>query len=242
MIRLIFVILFVALYLIIGIPILFVEWLVSKKFRYAADISQLRMVQWAFKVILILSGVHLTVIGEENVPKDTPVLYVGNHRSFFDIIITYARCPRLTGYVAKDSMLKVPLLSLWMKRLYCLFLNRSDVKEGLKTILTGIDQIKHGISMCIFPEGTRSKDGKVGRGKTGVALIAARSGAAVVPAGIVFEGKLRFRSKVTVKYGKPIAPEDIQLEKELDPHKLKAVKVKIMGEIKELVEGSNGGN
>ena len=47
---------------------------------------------------------------------------------------------------------------------------------------------------------------------------------------------------VTVKYGKPIAPEDIQLEKELDPHKLKAVKVKIMGEIKELVEGSNGGN
>ena len=137
MIRLIFVILFVALYLIIGIPILFVEWLVSKKFRYAADISQLRMVQWAFKVILVLSGVHLTVIGEENVPKDTPVLYVGNHRSFFDIIITYARCPRLTGYVAKDSMLKVPLLSLWMKRLYCLFLNRSDVKEGLKTILTG---------------------------------------------------------------------------------------------------------
>ena len=59
--------------------------------------------------------------------------------------------------------------------------------------------------------------------------------AAVIPAGIVFEGKLRFRSKVTVKYGKPIAPEDIQLEKELDPHKLKAVKVKIMGEIKELV-------
>ena len=96
MIRLIFVILFVALYLIIGIPILFVEWLISKKFRYAADISQLRMVQRAFKVILVLSGVQLTVIGEENVPKATPVLYVGNHRSFLDIIITYARCPRLT--------------------------------------------------------------------------------------------------------------------------------------------------
>jgi len=112
----------------------------------------------------------------------------------------------------------------------------------MKVISDSVERINQGRNLVIFPEGTRSKDGKVGRGKTGVALIAARSGAAVIPAGIVFEGKLRFRSKVTVKYGKPIAPEDIQLEKELDPHKLKAVKVKIMGEIKELVEGSNGGN
>ena len=53
-------------------------------------------------------------------------------------------------------MKKVPLLSLWMKRLHCLFLNREDVKEGLKTILAGIENIKNGISMCIFPEGTRN--------------------------------------------------------------------------------------
>ena len=77
----------------------------------AADISQLRMVQWAFRVILFICGTRLTIIGEENVPKDQPVLYIGNHRSYFDIIITDSRCPRLTGYVAKDSMKKVPLLS-----------------------------------------------------------------------------------------------------------------------------------
>lgn len=97
------------------------------------------------------------MIGEENVPKDEPVLYIGNHRSYFDIIITYARCPGLTGYVAKSNMEKVPLLSIWMKRLHCLFINREDVKEALKTILAGIDNIKNGISMCIFPEGTRNK-------------------------------------------------------------------------------------
>lgn len=157
MLRAILALLFAILYLIIGIPVLFVEWIIGKFNRQAADISQLRMVQWAFRVILFICGTKLTIIGEENVPKDQPVLYIGNHRSYFDIIITYSRCPRLTGYVAKDSMKKVPLLSTWMTRLHCLFINRSDVKEALKTILAGIDNIKNGISMCIFPEGTRNK-------------------------------------------------------------------------------------
>ena len=157
MIRIILVAVFLISFLILSIPILLIERVIKKFNPYGADISSLRIVQWAFRVILFISGTKVTVIGEENVPKDTPVLYIGNHRSYFDIIITYARCPRLTGYVAKDNIAKVPLLSNWMRRLYCLFLNRTDVKEGLKTILTGIEQIKNGVSMCIFPEGTRSK-------------------------------------------------------------------------------------
>ena len=103
MVRAILALLFAILYLIIGIPVLFVEWIIGKFNRQAADISQLRMVQWAFRVILFICGTRLTIIGEENVPKDQPVLYIGNHRSYFDIIITYSRCPRLTGYVAKGS-------------------------------------------------------------------------------------------------------------------------------------------
>ncbi len=113
MIRLILVALFVILFLILGIPVLGIEWLIGKKHPYAADISQLRIVQWAFRVVLFLSGTHVTVTGEENVPKDEPVLYVGNHRSYFDIVITYARCPRLTGYIAKDSIQKVFTASFW---------------------------------------------------------------------------------------------------------------------------------
>ena len=156
MIRVILALLFAILYLILGIPVLFAEWLIGKRNPHAADISQLRMVQWAFRVILFICGTKVTVIGEENVPTDEPVLYIGNHRSYFDIIITYARCPRLTGYVAKNSMEKVPLLSLWMKRHHCHFIDRENVKEALKTILAGFDNIKHCISMCIFPEGTRN--------------------------------------------------------------------------------------
>ena len=89
MIRTFFVLLYVVLFLILGIPVLGIEWLISKKkeWRYAADLSQLRIVQWAFRCICFLSGVKLTVIGEEHVPADEPVLYIGNHRSDFDIVI-----------------------------------------------------------------------------------------------------------------------------------------------------------
>ena len=109
--------------------------LIGKFSRRAKDYSCLRLVQAAFKLIMFATGVKLTVIGEENVPKDQAVLYVGNHRSYFDVVMTYARCPGLTGYIAKVEMLRYPLLRDWMKALYCLFLDRDDIKQGLKTIL-----------------------------------------------------------------------------------------------------------
>ncbi len=94
MLRTILAVLFAVCYLILGIPVLFVEWLIGKKNPHLRDISSLRMVQWAFRVIYRICGVKLTIIGQENVPKDTPVLYVANHNSYFDIIITYALCEK----------------------------------------------------------------------------------------------------------------------------------------------------
>lgn len=228
MIRIILVVLFVLLYLLIGIPVLAVEWIISKFNPYAADISQLRMVQWAFKVILFLSGTKLTVIGEENVPTDEPVLYIGNHRSFFDIVITYSRCPRLTGYVSKLSMKKVPLLSIWMTRLHCLFLDREDIREGLKTILAGIDNIKNGISMCIFPEGTRNKtDEFLLPFKEGSFKMAEKTGCAIIPMALtnsaeIFENHFPLikSTHVILEYGKPIYPNalDKETKKKIGAH------------------------
>lgn len=224
MIRLILVSVFVILYLILTLPILAAEWLLAKKFQYAADISRLRMVQWAFKVILFISGTRLTVIGEENVPAGQAVLYAGNHRSFFDIVITYARCPGLTGYVAKDSMKKIPLLSLWMKRLYCLFLDRDNIKEGLKTILIGIDQIKRGISMCIFPEGTRGKgvdELDMPPFKEGSLKMAEKTGCPIIPMALtgtadIFENHFPWirSAHVTLQYGSPIYPKELSKEEQ----------------------------
>lgn len=220
MLRLILALLFVVLYLILGIPVLFVEWIIGKFNKQAADISQLRMVQWAFRVILFICGTKLTVIGEENVPKNEPVLYIGNHKSYFDIIITYARCPRLTGYVAKNSMEKVPLLSTWMKRLHCLFINREDVKEALKTILAGIDNIKNGISMCIFPEGTRNTTADLMLPfKEGSFKMAEKTSCAIIPMAIFGSADILENhfpkvkaTHVVLEYGKPIYPNELDKE------------------------------
>ena len=205
MLRAILALLFAILYLIIGIPVLGIEWIISKFNRKAADISQLRMVQWAFRVILFICGTKVTVIGEENVPKDEAVLYIGNHKSYFDIIITYARCPGLTGYVAKNDMAKVPLLSLWMKRLYCLFINRDDVKEALKTIL---------------PEGTRNKtDDLMLPFKEGSFKMAEKTGCAIVPMAITGSADILENhfpkvtaTHVVLEYGKPIYPNELDKE------------------------------
>ena len=132
MIRTLIIVIIVLAYLILGIPVLLIEWVIGKFNPRAKDYSCLRLVQAAFKLIMFAAGTKLTVIGEENVPKDQAVLYVGNHRSYFDVIMTYARCPRLTGYIAKVEMLRYPLLRDWMKALYCLFLDRDDIKAGLK--------------------------------------------------------------------------------------------------------------
>ena len=144
MIRFIFVALFLFLYLILGIPVYLILRLICKINKKAGDYASLRLVQWAFRVILKISGTEITVIGEENVP-DEAVLFVGNHRSYFDILLTYSRCKHLTGYVAKKEMLKYPLLRDWMKALYCLFLDRDNVREGLKAYPSAFSQREPGI-------------------------------------------------------------------------------------------------
>ena len=223
--RTILVVSYVIVFLSLGLPVLGIEWIISKFNRKAADLSQLRIVQWAFRCISFLSGIHVTVEGEEIVPKDQAVLYIGNHRSIFDIVVTYARCPGLTGYISKDGVNKVPLLGLWMKRLYCLFLDRKDIKQGLKVILTAIDQVKAGISICIFPEGTRNRDREDSTTllpfKEGSFKIALKTGCPIIPMALtgtaaIFENHFPWLKRTSVKltYGKPIDPSKMTREEQ----------------------------
>ena len=222
MIRLIFVALFLVIFLILSIPVFLIEWLIGKVNPHARDISSLRIVQGAFYVIAFLSGCHVTVKGMENVPKDEAVLYIGNHRSYFDVVLTYARCPGLTSYMAKKEVARVPLLSTWMRFLHCLFLDRKDIKQGLKTILAAIDLIKNGISVCIFPEGTRS----TGPEQTellpfheGSFKVATKTDCLIVPMAItntsrIFEDHIPFirSTDVVIEYGKPFRPSELTKE------------------------------
>ena len=233
---------FIILYLLVGYIPLGFFWLYGKFVNQEkADLIQLRMIQWVFKVLHVLAGIDLTVIGEENVPKDEPVLYVANHRSMVDIVITYARCPGLTGFVAKDVVNKVPALRAWMKRLHCEFLNREDVKEGLNTILSCIDKVKRGISIFIFPEGTRNKNKDdstdILEFKDGSFKVASKTGCKIVPIAItgsnkIFEDHAPFirGAKVILEYGKPVT------YKELDKEDQKHVGTYFQNQIQEMLK------
>lgn len=218
MIRFILCATFLLLFLICTIPVMLLMLFIGLFSRKARDIASLRIVQWAFRVVEFLSGVKVNVIGAENVPKDQPVLYVGNHRSYFDIILTYSRCPGLTGYIAKKEMIKFPLLNFWMMLLYCQFLDRKDVKAGFKTIMHATELVKSGISMCIFPEGTRNKvEGTLMEFKEGSLRIASKSGCPVIPMALshtasIFEDQFpKIRPvNVTIEYGKPIYLKELE--------------------------------
>ena len=217
MIRFILCVTYLLLYLVLSIPVLIAEWIIGKFNPGLKDRSSKAIVGWGFRCIVRLAGTDLIVRGTERIPLDTAVLYVGNHRSYFDIVLTLSIFPRVTGYVAKIEMRKWPLLNLWMKNIHCLFLDRANIKEGLKTILKGAEEAKKGISMCIFPEGTRNKVNDTFLPfHDGSFKIAEKGGVPVVPMVIVnsagiFEDhlpKIR-KAKVVIEFQEPIYMDNL---------------------------------
>ena len=216
MLRTIVAVLAAVLYLVLSIPVLGIMYLVGKKDKKKADLQSLHMVQWIFRVIYKICGTKLTVIGHDKIPEDQAVLYVCNHQSYFDIIIGYTLCKGLTGYIAKDSIEKVPSLNVWMRRLYCLFMKQDDPRAGLKTIQQAIAQVKNGISMCIVPEGHRGDGITLQTFKAGSLRIAEKTGCPVVPVAISNTREIIVNHMPIVKpthvifeYGDPIYPNEL---------------------------------
>lgn len=187
-----------------------------------AETEALALIQGVFRHMLKRAGAEIEVRGLEQIPKDQPVLYVGNHRSYFDIITCYSLVPGRTGFVSKDDLARVPLLSDWMRLLGCVFLNRGDIKEALKTILEAIHYVKSGTSIWIFPEGTRNtadNPADLMPFKEGSLKIAAKADCPVVPVAItgtreLFEQQFpRVKpGKVTVTFGEPFRIRELSEE------------------------------
>ena len=209
-------------FLIFGFPLLAAQNSLGKKDPHQRDLESLKIIQTMFLFILRVSGVKVTVRGLENIPKDSAVLYVGNHRSYFDILVGYTTVPGPMGFVAKKEMLRYPLLSDWMVNVNCLFLDRDDIKAGLKMILDGIEKVKNGVSVWIFPEGTRNRHDDILEllpFKEGSLKIAEKSGCPVVPVAMfgtadVFEKHIPFirPAHVIVEYGKPFYIKELEPE------------------------------
>ena len=217
-------VLFVVIYLIVSLPVMLVLYLVGRVKPKTAELIMLRIVQRAFRVVTAIAGTDVTVLGAEKIPGDEPVLYVGNHQSFFDIVIGYSRVPGITGFVAKDNLKKVPLLNLNMMFLHCLFLDREDIRQGLETIKTAISYVKDDArSIFIFPEGTRNKGPELPLldFHRGSFKIAQRTGCRIVPVSFnntaeILERhfpELR-RAKVVVEFGDPVLYRDLTREEQ----------------------------
>lgn len=206
-----------------GFPLLAAQNSLGRKDPKARDVESVRIVRRILSFLLKAAGASVTVIGAENIPKGEAVLFVGNHRSYFDILVGYTTTEGPLGFVAKKEMERYPILRDWMRNVNCLFLDRRDIKAALGTILEGIQKIKDGISLWIFPEGTRNRNEDILEllpFKEGSLKIAEKSGCAVIPVAMVgtaevFEKHMPWikPSHITVKYGKPIyikelAPED----------------------------------
>lgn len=135
---------------------------------------------WA-RTLLKVAGVKVTVHGLENIPKDTNVLYIGNHQGNFDIPIYMSEIPGLKGFVSKIEVKKIPGVRTWMEYMYCVFMDRSSLRKSGEAIIEGVKLLKKGHSLVIFPEGTRSKGDKMGEFKAGSFKLATKSKVPIVP-------------------------------------------------------------
>ena len=230
MIRLLLVAVFLIIFFIVSLPVMLVEWIIQHFNMDLRNRSSLKFVQFGLKCVdgtsKVVKDAKLEVNGKENIPNEA-CLFVANHISFFDIVVTYPLMISPTGYIAKKELEKVPFLSWIMSFVNCIFLDRKDPRNGLKAVLSAADMIKSGISVFLFPEGTRSKTGKMGEFKDGGFKIATKSKAPVVPVGItgtndILENHFPFikSGKVIVSFGKPIYTTDMdRAEQKLLPGK-----------------------
>ncbi|MBQ9374873.1 MAG: (d)CMP kinase [Ruminococcus sp.] len=153
---------------------------------------------------------NLSYEGKENIPKDGSNIFASNHRSYTDPVLIAMPTRVPCSYMAKDELFHQNVFfTLLIKAFGAFPVTRG--KGDTAAIDLSMEKLNKGRNLVIFPEGTRSKDGKVGKGKTGVALIAALAQVPVIPVGISFEGKLKFRRKIVVRFGKPISAEELNI-------------------------------
>jgi 1-acyl-sn-glycerol-3-phosphate acyltransferase len=143
---------------------------------------------WARQMIAAAGG-KVEVSGLENLPQEQGVLFVANHQGAFDIPLLLGYVPGLKGFVSKKQNFRLPIVGIWMKLLHCVILDRENLRQSARAIITGVHYLKEGWSLVIFPEGTRSKSGTMGRFKDGSFKLATRSGAAIVP--LTIDGSYR---------------------------------------------------
>lgn len=159
---------------------------------------------WA-QSLISLAGVSVIVRGSENLPADEAVVFVSNHQGNFDIPILLGYVDKPKAFIAKIEILKMPLIRTWMTHMKCVFMDRSNIRQSLKTISTAAEYLKQGYSMVIFPEGTRSKGNTMGEFKPGSFKLALKAQATIIPVTV------RGSYKIMEEHGFVIKPAEVEV-------------------------------
>lgn len=171
-----------------------------------------RCLQWFLPRLFRLNG-GFDVRGTENVPETGGAILASNHRSYLDPPVIGAGLRRRTYYFAKQELFKNPVFAGIIRSLYAFPVDREGVDRT--AIRHAINLLKAGELLTLFPEGTRSEDGRLGEATPGVAFIAKQAGVPIVPCALTGTSVVLprkawhlHRGRITVSFGEPVRMED----------------------------------
>lgn len=196
------------------------------------------MTNWFYYLGKIITGFifriwfHIEFHGQENQPQNRGYILCCNHRSALDPVLIAQKIKKPIRYMAKMELFQNPFIGFIIRHLGAFPVARG--KGDTSAIDTAVETVKSGRVLGLFPEGTRSHDDQLLRFKSGAAVIASQSGGDLLPVAIWYEGK-KFRSRVVIRYGKPIANSQILIE-ENSTMQIKVVVALLRDEVEKLLE------
>ena len=171
--------------------------------------------------ITFCAGEKIIPLGVENIPKDEAVLFISNHRSMFDILTAYRYFPGLTACISKVEWKRVPFLRQLMDTIRCIYLDRRNVRAGLKTTAEAEKLLEQGVSVWVCPEGTRNQKEELLPFHEGSFRSAFKTGARILPFTLVHTDHIFERHKpwvrratVTISFGKPIETKGLSRDEQ----------------------------
>jgi 1-acyl-sn-glycerol-3-phosphate acyltransferase len=161
---------------------------------------------------ILAAGVKIEVEGADLIPRDQPIIFMGNHQSNFDILTLFQSVPVRFNWLAKEELFRIPLFGRSMQSAGYIPVNRSDGRDSLKSLDRAARLVSGGTSIAIFPEGTRSNDGSLLPFKRGGFVLASKAGVPIIPFSIIGSMKINPPDNfvylrpgvIRIKFGPPI--------------------------------------
>jgi 1-acyl-sn-glycerol-3-phosphate acyltransferase len=189
--------------------------------------------RWWARIQLLVSGVRVKVKGLDNLDKESPYIYMSNHQGSYDIFVLLSCLPIQFRWIAKKELFAIPILGWAMRAANYISIDRSGKRKALESIERAADKIKGGVSVVIFPEGTRSRDGSIQPFKRGGFTLAMKSGVPIIPITINGSWDVMPRESMKVRPGEIRVSIDRAIQ--TTPLSLREKSV-LMGKVREIIE------